>query len=73
MPVSSYAARLAQKSDVDVCCDFLSHVRSGQAAGPAEREARRGGGGVRLRRAGRDDEGSVSAESAGDAVQRGVA
>lgn len=74
VPVSSYAARLAQKSDVDVCCDFLSHVRSGQAAGPAEREVlAEAVEAVRLRRAGRDDEGSVSAESAGDAVQRGVA
>ena len=29
VPVTTYAARVAQRSDVDVCCDFLSHVRSG--------------------------------------------
>ena len=74
VPVSSYAARLAQKSDVDVCCDFLSHVRSGQAAEPAEREVlAEAVEAVRLRRAGRDDEGSVSAASTGVAERRGVA
>ena len=74
VPVSSYAARLAQKSDVDVCCDFLSHVRSGQAAEPAEREVlTEAVEAVRLRRAGRDDEGSVSAASTGVAERRGVA
>ena len=74
VPVSSYAARLAQKSDVDVCCEFLSHVRSGQAAEPAEREVlAEAVEAVRLRRAGRDDEGSVSAASTGVAERRGVA
>ena len=74
VPVSSYAARLAQKSDVDVCCDFLSHVRSGQAAEPAEREVlAEAVEAVRLRRAGRDDEGSVSGDGTGGAERRGVA
>ena len=38
VPVSSYAARVAARSEVDVCCDFLSHVRSGHGASEAERE-----------------------------------
>jgi exonuclease SbcD len=62
VPVSSYAARVARKSDVDVCCDFLSHVRGGHGATDPERavladavEA------VRLRRAGHEGEGAVAA------------
>jgi exonuclease SbcD len=34
---SSYAARVTARSDVDVCCDFLTHVRSGAAATDDER------------------------------------
>ncbi|MEI2775584.1 MAG: exonuclease SbcCD subunit D [Tetrasphaera sp.] len=32
-----YAARVTDRSDLDICCDFLEHVRGGLAAGPAER------------------------------------
>ncbi len=34
---TSYAARVASRSDVEICCDFLGHVRSGAAASPDER------------------------------------
>jgi exonuclease SbcD len=34
----SYAARVSERSDLDVCCDFLEHVRSGAPAEAAERE-----------------------------------
>ncbi len=37
--VRSYAARLRQsRSEVEVCCDFLAHVRAGHAADDAERQ-----------------------------------
>jgi exonuclease SbcD len=38
-PVSlrPYAARVTSRSDVDVCCDFLAHVRAGRAATDDER------------------------------------
>jgi exonuclease SbcD len=58
---SSYAARVTARSDVDVCCDFLTHVRSGAAATDGERallaqavEA------SRTARGRRDDEGVVA-------------
>jgi exonuclease SbcD len=34
--VVTYAARVTARSDVEVCCDFLTHVRSG--AGPSDQE-----------------------------------
>ena len=34
---TSYAARVASRADVEICCDFLGHVRSGAAASPDER------------------------------------
>lgn len=34
---SSYAARVAARSEIDVCCDFLAHVRGGAAASESER------------------------------------
>jgi exonuclease SbcD len=38
VPISSYAAVLGQRSDdVDICCDFLAHVRGGHAATTGER------------------------------------
>jgi exonuclease SbcD len=65
VPVSSYAARVARRSEVEVCCDFLSHVRGGHGATDPERalladavEA------VRLGRAGHDGEGAGTAGSA---------
>jgi exonuclease SbcD len=36
--ISSYAAMVGRRSDdLDVCCDFLAHVRGGHAASAAER------------------------------------
>jgi exonuclease SbcD len=38
VPISSYAAVLGRRSDdVDVCCDFLAHVRGGHPATAEER------------------------------------
>ena len=34
----SYAARIAQKSDLDIVDGFLGHVRNGQALTDAERD-----------------------------------
>ena len=34
-PETGYGARISGRNDVDVCCDFLEHVR-GRAAAPAE-------------------------------------
>ena len=38
VPLRPYAARVASRSDVDVCCDFLTHVRAGRGATDAERD-----------------------------------
>ena len=37
VPLRPYAARVASASAVDVCCDFLGHVRGGRAADDDER------------------------------------
>ncbi len=37
VPLRPYAARVAAASAVDVCCDFLGHVRAGRAADDDER------------------------------------
>jgi exonuclease SbcD len=62
---SPYAARVAAQSDLDVCCDFVWHVRGGAAADPAERalllEALDGS---RVERIGREDEGALSVSRA---------
>jgi len=36
-PLREYAAKVRGRSDLDVCCDFLEHVRGGAPAGRAER------------------------------------
>jgi exonuclease SbcD len=61
----SYAQRVAQKSEAEVCCDFLAHVRGGHGASEVERsvlvdavEA------VRLRRGAHEDMGAASGGSA---------
>ncbi len=59
--VSTYAAKLTARSDVEVCCDFLAHVRAGAGPGADERavlEAALEAG--RLARAQRDDTGRVA-------------
>ncbi|MDO5501968.1 MAG: exonuclease SbcCD subunit D [Actinomycetia bacterium] len=59
---TTYSSRTAQRSDLDVCCDFLEHVRVGAAASEEERalfdEAL---GRSREERAVREDEGQVGA------------
>ncbi|HET9022111.1 MAG TPA: exonuclease SbcCD subunit D [Ornithinibacter sp.] len=37
VPLRRYAARPASRSDVEVCCDFLTHVRGGRPATDDER------------------------------------
>ena len=55
--MSAYAASLTERSDLTVCCDFLTHVRGGHGADDAERalleEAVEG---ARLRRSAADGE-----------------
>ena len=69
VPVRRYVERTAAADPVDVCCDFLGHVRGGYAATDEERallaEAVEA---VRLDRGARDDEGRAN-----DAAARGVA
>ncbi len=61
----TYAARVAARSPLEVCCDFVSHVRAGAAAGPRERallrEALEGG---RLASAAADGVGSAAVGAA---------
>jgi len=38
IPTRSYTERVHARSDVDVCCDFLEHVRGGASATDDERE-----------------------------------
>ncbi|GAA4405399.1 exonuclease SbcCD subunit D [Fodinibacter luteus] len=38
VPLRPYAARVRSASEVDVCCDFLAHVRGGRGATDDERE-----------------------------------
>ena len=67
-PLRPYSARTEARPAVDVCCDFLEHVRGGRGATPPERalleEAVEGS---RVRRADADDEGGVAPRSAGAA------
>jgi exonuclease SbcD len=59
--MSAYAASLTERSDLDVCCDFLTHVRGGHGADEAERELlTRAVEGARLGRAATDGEGGTS-------------
>lgn len=68
IPVRSYAARVQQKSDVQVCCDFLTHVRSGHPPTEAERALITAAvEGVRLTRSAQDPEGALSSAQAGAA------
>ena len=66
--MSAYAASLTERSDLDVCCDFLGHVRGGHGADDAERlllaEAVEG---ARLGRARTAGEGAASVRRSGAA------
>jgi exonuclease SbcD len=54
----SYTARVRERTEIDVCCDFLAHVRSGRAATDEEQALlREAVESARLRRARRDGEG----------------
>jgi len=59
---TSYAAKVRERDDLDLCCDFLAHVRGGAAASAPERalmaEAVEGARGARSER---DDEGRAEA------------
>ncbi|HQD67932.1 MAG TPA: exonuclease SbcCD subunit D C-terminal domain-containing protein, partial [Ornithinibacter sp.] len=58
VPLRPYAARAASRSDLDVCCDFLEHVRGGRGASEQERELlAQAVEESRLVRRARDDEG----------------
>ncbi|MFC7492297.1 MULTISPECIES: exonuclease SbcCD subunit D [unclassified Knoellia] len=59
--MSAYAASLTERSDLDVCCDFLTHVRGGHGADEDERLLLgRAVEGARLRRSAREGEGGRS-------------
>jgi exonuclease SbcD len=66
---TSYAARVRERDDLDLCCDFLEHVRAGATASEQERavlaEAVEGS---RQGRAVREDEGQ--ADTAGSRAGR---
>ena len=67
--VRSYAQRASGQTQLEVCCDFLGHVRAGRAATEAERVALAGAiEAVRTARGEREDEGRVA-----PAATRGVA
>lgn len=66
--MSAYAASLTERSDLDVCCDFLTHVRSGHGADDSERQLlAEAVEGARLGRAGADGEGEASTRRSGAA------
>ncbi len=61
----SYARRTRDKSDLDLCCDFLEHVRGGHPTTDTERAALTDAlDGARVERARADDEGHVRATTA---------
>lgn len=67
--MSAYAASLTERSDLDVCCDFLTHVRGGHGADDAERELLgRAVEGARLRRSASEGEGGTSTRRASGAA-----
>ncbi len=58
---SDYSTRVRDKSDIQLCCDFLDHVRGGHPASEAERHALTEAlDGARVHRAVTDDEGAAS-------------
>lgn len=57
----SYAARVRRRADVEVCCDFLAHVRGGGAVSDVERSlVAEAFEAARVTRGRRDDEGQVA-------------
>ena len=69
--VRSYAQRTASRTALDVCCDFVGHVRGGHVATDAERRLLAAAvEEVRLGRARADDEGCTVADE--DVAEDGV-
>ncbi len=65
-PLRPYAARVEARDEVDVCCDFLGHVRGGRAADDDERALLvEAVGSARVRRGILDDEGVATGSDAG--------
>ncbi len=65
VPLRPYSARTATRSDVEVCCDFLAHVRGGRGATEEERSLLREAVDTsRLDRRVADDEGVARSEAA---------
>lgn len=59
--MSAYAASLTDRSDLDVCCDFLAHVRGGHGPDDGERELlAEAVEGARVGRSASDGEGSAA-------------
>ena len=74
VPLRPYAARTSSRSDVEVCCDFLAHVRGGRAA--TDDEVALLGEAVeasRVDRAVGDDEGAVRVGAGGASGSVGAA
>ncbi|KGN39758.1 exonuclease SbcD [Knoellia aerolata DSM 18566] len=66
--MSAYAASLTERSDLDVCCDFLTHVRGGHGADDAERQLlAEAVEGARLGRSHAEGEGSATGRRSGAA------
>ena len=60
IPATSVAS-LRQRGDLDLCCDFLTHVRGGNAASEPERALLATAvEGSRMARSHRDDEGRAT-------------
>lgn len=69
VPIRPYAQRVGARSEVDVCCDFLGHVRGGRAADEDERGLlREAVEAARVARGLADDEGAASGRRAGGAA-----
>lgn len=66
----SYAQRLRARSDVDICCDFVDHVRSRPADEAEHALLQEGIAAVQIDRAGADDEGIAAI---GGEAREGVA
>ncbi|WP_353950107.1 exonuclease SbcCD subunit D [Knoellia sp. S7-12] len=67
--MSAYAASLTARSDLDVCCDFLTHVRGGHGADEAERELLgKAVEGARLHRSASEGEGGTSSRRSAGAA-----
>jgi exonuclease SbcD len=68
VPLRPYATRVEARAEVDVCCDFLGHVRGGRTAGDEERALLvEAVGEARVRRGIADDEGIAAGTGAGAA------